>query len=112
MGKGLFKKISAAIILAMAFTVIIPASFAKMSDFSKIPTANLISQISNTHEDDKLIHVQNDGDDIVITNGRNEELYRLQGTLPLMPASERRLVESGFDLAKDELEKLLEAYTS
>lgn len=112
MRKGLFRKISAAAILAAAFTIIIPASFAKMSDFAGLSVDSLISGISNTHGDGDSIRVGSDGDDIVITNQRGEEIYRIQDALPLLPASERRLIESSFEIAPGELEKILEAYTS
>lgn len=112
MKRGLFRKAAAAVILAAAFCVIIPTSFAKMSDFAEASFAGITSGISAVHENGNRIHVSSDGDDIVITNSENEELCRLQDALPLLPTAERSLIESGFDLAEEELEKLLEAYTS
>lgn len=112
MKRGLFRKAAAAIILTAAFCLIMPASFAKMSYFAEASLAGITSGISAASENGDRIHVSSDGDDIVITNAANEELYRLQSALPLLPAAERSLIESGFDLAEEELEKLLEAYTS
>lgn len=112
MVKGLFRKTTVAIVLAATLCVLIPSPFAKVSDFATASVADIASRLSVVHENGDRIHVGGDGDDIVITNSENEELYRLQGVLPMLPSEERSLIEAGFDLAGEELEKLLEAYTS